>query len=367
MKINPVTTPRDLDDFIEFPFHLYRNDPLFVPLLKRELRDQFSQKNPFFRHADVRFFLVRDGKEVCGRICSIFNQRHLDFHHDAVGFFGFFECVDDQAAASLLLDTAAGELRRRGLGRMRGPMNFSTNEECGFLVDGEPTPPTLMMPYNPHYYNRLMTAAGLTKAKDLYAYTYAVGTALPDKVLRVAAIGEKRGIIVRPVDKGAFDREMKAFQEVYNAAWEENWGFIPLTDEELLYLGNRLKQIVVPSLTLIAEHKGIPVGFLGLVPDFNQVLKRMGGRLNPWTIVKALYYARRIQRLRLLLLGIRREYRTKGVDALLFREGFKGILSGGYRQLEFSWILEDNLPVQRIIDMVGGTRSKTYRIYERTI
>jgi hypothetical protein len=160
---------------------------------------------------------------------------------------------------------------------------------------------------------------------------------------------------------------MRVFQKVYNSAWERNWGFIPLTDEEILYLGERLKQIAVPELTLIAEDNGEPVGFLGLLPDFNHVLRHMKGKLNPLTILKALYYSRKITDLRLLLLGIKGEYRNKGVDALLYREGFDGIKKGNYKRLEFSWILEDNIPVQRIVEMVGGRLYKRYRIYEKAI
>jgi hypothetical protein len=212
-----------------------------------------------------------------------------------------------------------------------------------------------------------MEQQGLQKAKDLYAFIYETKETLPEKVLRVAAIAEKRGITVRPVDKKRFGDEMLVFREVYNEAWEKNWGFIPLTDEEIFYLGERLKQIAVPELTLIAEDKGRPVGFLGMVPDFNVVLKKMNGKINPFSVLKALYYAKKIRDLRILLLGIKKQYRSKGVDALLFREGFKGVRSGGYRRVEFSWILEDNIPMQLIIDMVGGRLYKKYRIYERSL
>jgi hypothetical protein len=224
-----------------------------------------------------------------------------------------------------------------------------------------------MMPYGPPYYNQLMEQHGLQKAKDLYAFIYETKDTLPEKVLRVAAIAEKRGITVRPVDKKKFHEEMLVFREVYNDAWEKNWGFIPLTDEEISYLGERLRQIAVPELTLIAEDNGSPVGFLGMVPDFNVVLRKMNGSMNPLSILKALYYSRKIRDLRLLLLGIKKQYRNRGVDALLFREGFRGIRNGGYRRVEFSWVLEDNIPVQRIVEMAGGTLYKKYRIYEKLI
>jgi GNAT superfamily N-acetyltransferase len=185
--------------------------------------------------------------------------------------------------------------------------------------------------------------------------------------MRVAAIAEKRGIRARPIDKKRFREEMLVFKGVYNSAWEKNWGFVPLTDDELYYLGERLKQIVVPELTMIAEDQGKPVGFFGMVPDFNSVLKHMHGKLTPLSITKALYYSRKVTGLRLLLLGIKREYRNKGIEALLIRETFKGIIKGGYTKVEFSWILEDNIPIQRVIEMADGKLYKKYRIYDKSL
>jgi len=367
LKTFEVQSKEDFADFINFPYSLYAQDLLYAPPLKREMREQFSAKNPFFRHAEVGYFLARKAGKTLGRVVSIINRRHIDFHKERAGFFGFFESVNDQEVSHCLLDAVSDRLRARGLTIMRGPMNFSTNEECGFLIEGFHDVPMLMTPYNPPYYNDMMEQYGMQKAKDLYAFMYTVKKSLPEKVLRVAAIAEKRGIKVRPVDKKKFREEMLVFKEVYNSAWEKNWGFIPLTDEELQYLGERLKQIAVPELTLIAEDDGEPVGFMGLLPDFNYVLRHMGGRLNPFTILKALYYSRKITDLRLLLLGIKKEYRNKGVDALLFREGFKGVKSGGYKRVEFSWILEDNIPVQRIVEMIGGRLYKKYRIYEKPV
>lgn len=367
MEVREVRTAKDLDRFIELSFSLYKKYPHYVPQLRKELRDQFSPKNPFFRHAAVKYFVAEKDGRIVGRVCSIINNRHREFQQENAGFFGFFESDNDSAVAQTLLEAVSGELKEAGMKIMRGPMNFSTNEECGFLIEGYDVHPMLMTPYNPPYYNDLMESCGMEKAKDLYAYIHEIQKNLPEKILRVAAIAEKRGITVRPVDKKRFDQEMLVFREVYNDAWEKNWGFIPLTDEEIFYLGERLKQIVVPGLTLIAEDNGSPVGFLGMVPDFNIVLKRMNGTINPLTIMKALYYSRKIRDLRLLLLGIKKHYRNKGVDALLFREVFKGISSGNYQRVEFSWILEDNIPVQRIVEMAGGTLYKKYRIYEKTL
>jgi GNAT superfamily N-acetyltransferase len=362
-----IEVRKSLDDFIAFPLLLYSKDPLFVPQLNREMREHFSRKNPFFTHADVAYFLaVKDGR-ISGRIAAFVNRTHNALHHDKTGFFGFFDCVNDPPVAGALFERAARYLREKGMESMRGPMNFSTNEECGFLLEGFDEPPVIMMPYNAPYYNELSEGCGMRKVRDLYAYIYEVQDNLPEKVERVAAIAEKRGITARPINMKRFKDEMMIFKDVYHSAWENNWGFVPMTDEELDYMSGRLKQIIIPEMVVIAEKEGTPVGFMGLIPDFNFVLKHMRGRLNPVSIMKALYYSRKITDLRVMLLGIKKEFRNKGVEALLYKEGWKPIKRGRYKRVEFSWILEDNIPVQRTIEIFGGRVYKKYRIYERAI
>lgn len=364
MKLIEIVSKKDIDAFIKFSLSIYQNDPLYAPPLLSEMRKEFSaSKNPFFEHAEVRFFLIK-GK---GRVASIVNRRHIEFHNERAGFFGFFECVNDPEVSSRLLERVADELKGQGIEIMRGPMNFSINEEAGFLINGFRETPMLMTPYNPPYYNDLMTSFGMQKSKDLFAYIYDMADEPPEKILRVADFAEKQGISVRPINMKNFSRDMTAFKEIYNSSWQGNWGFIPLTDGELNFMAERLRQVIVPELSLIAEKQGEPLGFMGLLPDFNHVLRVMKGRLNPLTVIKAIYYSKRIKDLRLLLLGIKKDFRAKGVDALLFREGFKEIKKRGFRRVEFSWILEDNFPVQRIVRMIGGRLYKTYRIYEKKI
>ncbi len=364
-EVIEVISKENLNDFIKLPLALYSRDHCYVPPLMRHMRKHFSGSNPFFNHARVRFFLARQNGATKGRVASIINNRHNEFHGESTGFFGFYESADDKPVASALLDRVALELRESGMDKMRGPMSFSTNEECGFLIDGFHDHPILMTPYNPPYYNSLMENYGLHKAKDLYAYILNVPDELPHKVVRVADIVQKTGVTVRPLSRKHYERDMLIFMNIYNSAWEKNWGFIPLTGEELAYLANNLKQVIVPELTLIAEKNGEAIGFMGLLPDFNVALKQMKGKLNPLSLIKAFVFSRRIKDLRMLLLGIKKEYRNRGVDALLFREGFKGVKRGGYRRVEFSWILEDNIPVQRLVEMIGGKLYKKYRIYEK--
>lgn len=362
-----VTSKRDLNDFISFPFLLYAHDPFYVPPLIKQMRTHFSQQNPFFHHASVKYFLAKQHGKIRGRIASVINRRHNEFHREKAGFFGFFEAYHDAETSAALLDKVACELKKEGMHVMRGPMSFSINEECGFLIEGFDSSPILMTPYNPPYYGGLMDEYGFRKAKDLYAYILEIPDELPQKVHRVADLVAKTGVTVRPLSKKYFDRDMRIFRDVYNSAWAKNWGFIPLTEEELVYLGKNIKQIIVPDLTLVAEKNGEPVGFMGMLPDFNFVLKQMKGKLNPVSILKSFYYSRKIKDLRLLLLGIKYEHRNRGIDALLFREGFKGVKKGGYRRVEFSWILENNIPVQRLVEMAGGRLYKKYRIYEKEL
>lgn len=365
IEIVRVKDKLDLLKFIEFPLALYRDDPLYSPQLTHDLKVHFSPKNPFFKDADVQFFLAVKHNKIAGRIASIINHLHISCQKENAGFFGFFESINDPDVAKALLDTVSHYLKGKGMTMMRGPMNFSTNEECGFLLEGFDEAPMLMMPYNPPYYNDLMSGYGLRKAKDLHAYIYNVEPELPEKILRVAAIAEKRGVTTKQVTKDYFMESMRGFRDVYNSAWQHNWGFIPMSEDELEYSAKRLKPLVIPDMTIVAEKDGASVGFLGMLPDFNFVLRKMQGKLNPITLAKALYFSKKIPDLRMLLLGIKAEYRNRGVDAILFREAFKGVKRGKYQRVEFSWILEDNIPIIRMVEMIGGRLYKRYRIYEK--
>jgi len=352
--------------FIEFPYGLYRADPYWVPPLRiaqKELLD--PKRHPFHRHAQVQPFLARRDGRVVGRIAAILDPNHNRFHQEEAGFFGFFECVDDQDTASALLGAARDWLRERGAKVIRGPMNPSTNYECGMLVEGFDSSPLVMMPYNPRYYPELIERAGLRKAADLYAYDLPTSQMRLDKVGRVAKLAAGHNqVAIRSIRMKDFAREVEAVWEVYNSAWSRNWGFVPMTREEFQFMAKDMKTILDPELILLGEVEGRVVGIALALPDINQALRHAGGRLLPLGLLKILYHKRSIRDLRVLVLGVREEYRTAGVAAAFYAELLGRACRLGYKGAECSWVLEDNVLMRRSIEAFGGKRYKTYRIYE---
>jgi GNAT superfamily N-acetyltransferase len=338
----------------------------------RNLLDR--RKNPFFDHAEAEYFLAERGGEVVGRIAAISNRLHNEVHQDRVGFFGFFECRYDEEAAAALFNAAAAWLRSRGHDVMRGPASFSVNDECGMLVDGFDTPPTLMMPHNPPYYLRLLDGAGFQKAKDLLVYRGGYEgqyIPVPARLARGTELIQKRqGITLRPFNVADFDNEVERVKQIYNKAWEKNWGFVPMTDRELDHLAEQFKPVVVPDLIPFAEKDGEVVGFGLCLPDLNAVFHRhRSGRLTPALLIDLLLSLklRRVRRLRILLLGVLPEWRGKGIDAMLYhwiwtRAGQMGISWG-----EAGWILEDNPAMNAGLRNMEFTVYKTYRLYDRPL
>ena len=368
MEIAPVHSGRDLDRFVAFPYTLHRADPLWVPPLRRDVYTILSpKKNPFFQHAEQQNFLaLRDG-QVVGRIAAIKNDEHQRVHADKVGFYGFFESVDDQGVADALFSAAAAWLKQRGFDTMRGPMNPSINDECGLLVDGFDTPPVILMTHNPRYYVPLHERAGFTKAKDLIA-AEGSGFNPPERIMRAAQIlAERKGVTLRAVNMKRFRDEVALVKKLYNLAWEQNWGFVPMTDAELDHLAVQLKPIIVPDLVCFAEVKGEPVGFAVAIPDLNVALKHNpSGRMFPG-ILKVLWHARKISRLRVPLLGTIKEYRGRGIDALLYHWIWTKGNANGYSWAEGGWLLEDNAAIMNGMFQLGFHPYKTYRIYDRPL
>lgn len=284
-----------------------------------------------------------------------------------------YEAIDDPAIASALFEAAVRFLRARGLTKIQGPVNLSMNHDCGLLVDGFDSPPVLMMPYNPgHYVAHFESVLGLKKAKDLYAFWLDAHTEPPPKVVRVAEkIRVKEGITVRPIRMQNFSSELKILKDILNSAWEKNWGFVPFTEEEFDHTARDMKRIAIPDLVLIAEVHGEPVAFSATLPDFNQALIKIDGKLTryglPIGLLKLLWHSKKINQLRLILLGVKQKHRKQGLDAILYLETLRTARRLGYKGGEISWTLEDNILVNRAIERMGGKRYKTYRIYEQEI
>jgi len=370
MNVELISGKSGLDQFIRFPWKVYQGNPNWVPPLKSEVKFILGAENPFFRHAEAAYFLARRNGDVVGRIAAIIDHHHVREHNEQAGFFGFFECLPDVAIADALLSAAAGWLRERGMTVMRGPMNPSTNDECGFLLEGFDSPPMIMMTYTPPQYLEFMEKCGLTKAKDLYAYIVIVNdVSVVERLERLSQGVHKRipGLTVRPADLKRFDRELTIVKDIYNSAWSKNWGFVPMTDEEIDSMAKRLKPLIVPELLIIAEVDGKPAAFFMVVPDYNQVLKKLNGSLLPFGVLKFLWYARKISDIRGITLGVKEEYRRKGIEGLLYLESFKAAKRRGYRRAEMSWILEDNTLVQKGCELMGGKLYKKYRIYEKSL
>ena len=379
VSVERVQTSQDIEDFIRFPFKLYQGDPNWVPPLLSERREFLDPKhNPFFDHADAALWLARRNGQVVGTISSHVDHLHNEVHGEKIGMFGFFETVDDYAVAEALFSIARDWVRDQGMAAMRGPLSFSQNHECGLLVDGFDGPPVILMTYNPRYYIDFYARFGLDKAMDLYAYIGDLAqfggdsSKLPTKLVRVTGKVKKRlGIITRSADMNNYAEEIERAERVYNLAWEKNWGFVPMTAAEIEKTAADLRQIIDPELAVVAEIDGEPIGVSMAIPDANQVLRHLNGRLFPIGWLKALWYARKVTGARLMILGVVPEHRGRGIEALVLFETLKAAVENGYQTIEMSWILEDNEPMHRIVVNAGqpyGARIyRTYRIYQMPV
>lgn len=371
IEVRPVRGRVGRRTFLRFPWQIYpgRFSAWVPPLLSEERRRIDPERNPFFEHGAVELYIAyRRGRPV-GRIAAIENRLHNEFHNDRVGFFGLFESVRDPEVAGALLDRAAAWVRGRDLDRLRGPVNFSTNEEAGLLVQNFEDPPAILMPYNPPYYAELLEGWGLGKAKDLLAYELEHDDFRHERFRALQRVLQRseHDLEVRSLDMKRFVEEVALIRDLYNQAWERNWGFVPMTDAEVDRMAEQLKPVVEPELALIGEVDGEAAGFALALPDINQALRHLDGRLFPLGIFKLLWYMRRIRRIRIVTLGLKPEYRRTGLDALFYLEIFQRGSRKGYRRAESSWILEENRLMWRALEKMGFHRSKTYRLYERRL
>ncbi|HEY9647422.1 MAG TPA: hypothetical protein V6C88_13675 [Chroococcidiopsis sp.] len=374
-EIRTVTTAADQALFLDVPWHVYANDPNWVPPLRSSIAQQLEPSNPFFQYGQLQQFIaVRPGSkgaEPVGRIVAAVNRRLIEREGEAIGLFGYFECVDDYAVAEALFNAATDWLRQQGMTKVRGPIDLSTHNNCLFLVDGFDTMPMIMMPYNPPYYPQFVERAGWTKAKDAYAYDFPLSTHLSDKFKKGYEIALKSGITFRPIaTKGeAFERDCISLYNLFTKAFANNWSSTPRTQEEFLEEAKSLQSLVDPDVFPIAEYNGEMVGFWMSLPDYNIALKHVNGKLNWLGIIKFLWFRRQIDQGRVIAICSLPEYRRKLVPLGLIYLGMLGGIKKGkpYKRAELSWVYEDNMPSRKLIEEAGGTIYKTYRIYEKAI
>ena len=375
VTIRPVEGRWDRKQFIDVPYEFYPGRyPQWVPPLRRDVKETLDpSSNAFFEHGDMQLFLAEDASgATVGRIAGIVNGMHLQKHEDATGFFGFFECVDDYAVAEALLDAAADWLCEQGLARMRGPANPSLNDTAGLLVDGFDRRPSLLMPYNPPYHEDFLERYGFGRAMTMWAYYLHEKYVEYERLQRGVELVKRRtpGLSLRTLDMDRFEEEVRTVREIYNDAWSDNWGFVPMTEGEVQQLADELKQIVDPELIFFVEHEGEPVGFSVALPDVNQALRHVpDGRLFPYgmpsglaKLLLHLQYA--VHECRMPLMGIRKNYQGKGLDSMLVLATIENGPPNGYSACEMSWVLDTNKRLKNHVESLGAVVDKEYAMFE---
>ncbi len=369
IHIEKVKTKKEFKKFIYFPWKVYKNNPNWVPPLIMDLKEKLNKKkNPFFEHADMELFLAYKDNEVTGRIAAILDENHNEIHNEKIAFFGFYESFNDSETAARLLNKASEWGKERGMEVLRGPMNPSMNDECAFLLEGFDSPPVIMMTYNPPYYLELMEKCELVKAKDLYAFYMTRDHKTAEQVEAIVENARKKiNVKIRTINMKNLAEEVKRIQFIYNNAWEKNWGFVPWTENEMSHMVKKLKQIADPRIVILAEDKDKPVGFAIGLPNYNEVIKRINGRLTPLGVIKFLIYRKKIKGMRGIVFGVLKEYRLTGLSYLIYSELEKNAKEEGYEWGETSWQLEDNEAINRFVESLGGKIYKKYRIFEKRI
>jgi hypothetical protein len=374
-NIHIVPLPRQASEvlrFLKVSYGIYRDDPLWVAPLLMDLKKVFTDANPLFEHAEMALWVaVRNGQDV-GRIAGILDRNHNQTQADSAAFFGFFESVNDAEVSRQLFDVVLAWARQQGVRRLLGPMNPTSNDECGLLVEGFDSSPVFMMTYNPRYYLDLVAAGGFRKAKDLLAYHVDVARSPLDRLARVAEKVRLRHpeLTFSPIRKATLARDLAKVKEVYNAAWQANWGFVPMTDAEVDFMANRLKPLLLEGLIWVAETSTEPVGFMLALPDYNIALKPLRGRLCTPKLLAFLPYLlgwKYPTWCRTVTLGVKEKYRNRGLETVMLTEGFRTGLKVGFTDSEASWILEDNVTMCRLMEVFNGKVYKRYRIYEREV
>lgn len=366
--VRPVFSRRERGDFLKFPWILYRDDPNWIPPLRGSQAELAGfRAHPFFEHNQIQTFVAYRGKEVCGRIAAIVNRGHIERFRERRGFFGFFECVDDQPVADGLLEAARAWLAEQGLLLVRGPTSPSMHYGLGVLIEGFGSPPTFMMAYNPPYYARLLETYGFRKTHDLYAYEGHVDM-LPKVAAKLGPIAEQIKqhchVTIRPFDRSRFLEDVRTFLDIYNRSLVATWGFVPMTASEIQHMAKGLRYLIVPELALAAEIDGRVIGAVFALPDYNPRIKAIDGRLFPFGFIRLLWNKRNIKRLRLISTNVLPEYQLSGVGLVLHAGLVPKALEWGVQEAEFSWVLESNDLSRGSLEKAGAKRTKTYRLYD---
>jgi GNAT superfamily N-acetyltransferase len=371
IEVSEVTSRRERDEFIKFQWQIYADDPAWVPPLIIERKKFLHRKrHPFYRHGDAALFLARKDGKIVGRIMASDDPNYNSLHGANVGCFGLFECIDDRDVAAALFDVATTWLRRKGRTEIMGPIDYSTNYVCGLLIDGFQFPPTILTAHNPPYYRALIEKCGFAKTKDWYAWWFADPSNAATHLRRLATRLKKRWpVTIRPANLKDLRGESRRLRQIFNQAWEKNWGFVPFTEAEIEFMTEELKPLIVPEFAWIAEIGNEPVGFTLCLPDINVVLGDLNGRLTrfgvPVGLIKLLFYKNRIRKGRLIALGVVEKYRRAGIaEMLVLRVMEETMIKRGITG-ELSMTLEDNFMVNRFLEAIGAERYKTYRIYGR--
>jgi ribosomal protein S18 acetylase RimI-like enzyme len=362
--------PRDVLRFLKVSYRIYENDPNWVAPLLMDLKKVFTDENPLFQHAEMQLWIATQNGRDIGRIAGIVDEHYNRVVGIPSAFFGFFECLDDARACHRLFQALSDWANQKRLTRILGPMNPTTNDECGLLVEGFDSPPVFMMTYNPPYYLPLIEAEGFAKAKDLLAFYIDLSRIPMDRLSRLASKVKERNPVIslRPVLKKTLNADIVKVKDIYNAAWQDNWGFVPMTDAEVDFMAARLKPLLMEGLIWLAEAGPEPVGFLLALPDYNIALQRLKGHLLTPRVLGFIPYLfgwKRPTRTRVLTLGVKEKYRSKGLETAMLIEGLKVGFDAGVVESEASWILEDNVMMRRVLEAIGGKPYKRYRIYER--
>jgi len=373
--VREVEGKKDRALFHQVPLSVFANDPMFVPQLFFERNEHINpKKNPFFEHGDVQLFIAeRDGK-VVGRISAQINHLHLERYKDETGQFGFLDALDDVEVFKALLDRAATWLAERGMKRMQGPFNFSINEECGVLIEGFNTPPAIMMPHSLPYYKSHYEALGFGTAKDLIAYDFDI-TVEPPRSMQMMVRKVKRSddFTIRRFSKKHLARDLDIVIGIFNDAWSQNWNFVPMTKAEITAFGDALKMLVEEDYIAIASYRGEPAAICVTLPDINEWIKDLNGRLLPFGWLKILWRmkTKAPHCVRIPLMGVKKEFHGtpvgSGLALMVIDQIIQWHRARGVKRGELSWVLQDNMPMRNVIENIGGKAYKTYRIYQRAI